>query len=198
MTLPSLREQHAETARRRILSAVADLLEHESAEELTMPLVAERAGISLRTVYRYYPTRELLLEAAGGWIGSELLRQGFPTSLDDIADSFEPACREFDERPGLVRAMALSQLGREARRSRRSTRVEAIRSALDEELAGLTEEERRQAQAVLAYLHNMLAYTTLREEHGLSGEEIGAALGWAIRTLVADLRERDRRHRREK
>jgi hypothetical protein len=42
----------------------------------------------------------------------------------------------------------------------------------------------------------MLAYTTLREEHGLSGDEIGEALGWAIRTLVADLRRRQRRARR--
>ena len=49
-------------------------------------------------------------------------------------------------------------------------------------------EELRHAAAVLSYLHNMLAYTTLREESGLSGEEIGEAIGWAIRTLVADLR----------
>lgn len=34
------------------------------------------------------------------------------------------------------------------------------------------------------------AYTTLREEHQLSGEEIGAALGWAIRTFVRRCRLR--------
>jgi hypothetical protein len=38
----------------------------------------------------------------------------------------------------------------------------------------------------------MLAYTTLREESGLDGEEIGRAIGWAIRTLVDDLRRRYR------
>jgi hypothetical protein len=70
--------------------------------------------------------------------------------------------------------------------------VEAIGRVLREELPGLAPEELRRAEAVLAYLHNMLAYTTLREEHELSGEEIGAALGWAIRTLVADLRKRER------
>jgi len=186
----SLREQQAEVARQRILAAVAELLERDGAEELTMPQVAEVSGISLRTVYRYYPTREQLLEAAGRWIGAELLRQGYPQSLDDVADTFEPACREFDRHPGLVRAMALSQLGRQARQRRRNERLRAIRKALEEEVGGLSERERRQAEAVLAYLHNMLAYTTLREEHDLSGEEIGAALGWAIRTLVADLRRR--------
>ena len=49
-------------------------------------------------------------------------------------------------------------------------------------------DEVRRAEAVIAYLHNILAYTTLREENGLSGEEIGRAIGWAIRALVEDLR----------
>jgi AcrR family transcriptional regulator len=196
ISVMSLREQQAETARRAILGAVAELLERDGADGLTMPQVAETSGVSLRTVYRYYPTREQLLEAAGRWIGGELLGQAYPQSLDDVADSFEPACREFDRHPGLVRAMALSQLGREARSSRRSERLEAIRKALENEVGDLSEQELRQAEAVLAYLHNMLAYTTLREEQQLSGEEIGAALGWAIRALVADLRRRHRSARR--
>jgi hypothetical protein len=44
----------------------------------------------------------------------------------------------------------------------------------------------------------MLAYTTLREENGLTGEEIGQAVGWAIRTLIADLRRRNRNLGRKK
>ena len=192
MSTTSLRDQQAALARERILRAVAELLERDAAEELTVPQVAELSGVSLRTVYRYFPTREELLAAAGRFIGGELLQQGYPTSLDDVADSFERACADFDERPGLVRAMALSQVGREARSSRRRERLAAIREALDAEVGGLPERELRQAEAVLAYLHNMLAYTTLREEQELSGEEIGEALGWAIRTVVADLRRRQR------
>jgi AcrR family transcriptional regulator len=193
-----LREEKAAFVRERVLRAVAELLERDGAAELTMPKVAELSGVSLRTVYRYFATREELLDAAGRWIGGELLKQGFPASLDDIADSFERACGEFDSRPGLVRAMALSDVGREARSSRRRKRLEAIREALEEEVGALSEAELRHAEAVLAYLHNMLAYTTLREEHELSGDEVGAALGWAIRTLVADLRRRQRAKERKR
>jgi AcrR family transcriptional regulator len=195
MAHASLREEQADTARRRILGAVAELIEQAGADDLTMPLVADTSGVSLRTLYRYYRTREELLEAAGRWIGGELLQQSFPESLDDIADSFGPACLEFDRHPGLVRAMALSEVGRKARSARRSERIDAIRTALEDEVGTLSKEELRQAEAVLAYLHNMLAYTTLREEHDLSGEEIGAALAWAIRALVTDLRRRDRKAR---
>jgi AcrR family transcriptional regulator len=186
----SLREQHAEVTRERIVAAVVALLERGEAEELTMPGVAEAAGISLRTVYRYYPTREDLLEAAGRWIGDELLRHPYPQTLDEVAELFRVGCRDFDEHPGLVRALALSRLGQSVRGYRRRERLDAISQALRREVGYLSEDELRRAEAVLAYLHNMLAYTVLREESGLAADEIGKALGWAIDTLVDDLRKR--------
>jgi AcrR family transcriptional regulator len=198
MTSISLREQHALATRERILGAVADLLERDDAEEVTVPAVAEASGVSLRTIYRYYPTREELLEAAGRWIGDELLKHPYPRDLDEVANLYQEGALDFDERPGLVRALAFSQLGRHVRGYRRRERLEAIGQALRAELAELSEPELRRAEAVLAYLHNMLAYTTLREENGLSGEEIGQAIGWAIRTLIADLRTRNRNLRRDK
>src|SRR3954471_20084056 len=196
VTATSLRDQHAAVTRTRLLSAVAEVLEEGDAEDLTMPDVAVAAGVSLRTVYRYYPTREELLEAAGRWIGDELLGQRYPQTLDEVAELFRVGCRDFDERPGLVRAMALSQLGRSMRAYRRRERLEAIGQALRDEVGNLPESEQQRAEAVLAYLHHMLAYTTLREESGLSGDEIGEALAWAIRTLVDDLRRRNGQTRR--
>jgi AcrR family transcriptional regulator len=192
----SLREQYAAATRERILSAVADLVERGEQEELTVPAVAEASGVSLRTIYRYYPTREDLMEAAGRWIGDELLKHPYPRDLDEVADLFEAGCRDFDERPGLARAMALSQLGQRVRGYRRRERLEAIGRALREEVGGVDEQELRHAEAVLAYLHNIIAYTVLREECGMSGEEIGRAIAWAIRTLVEDLRLKDRSSRR--
>src|SRR4051812_18244555 len=193
----SLRDEHAAAARERILSAVAELVERGELEELTMPDVATASGISLRTIYRYYPTREKLIEAAGRWIGKELMRHPYPRTLDEVADLFEVGCPDFDQRPGLVRAMALSQLGRRLRSYRRRERLGAISKALREELTTAPHAELRRAEAVLAYLHNMLAYTTLREESGLDGKEIGLAIAWAIRTLVDDLRRRYRRDQKE-
>src|SRR5215467_4548984 len=196
MSSVSLREQYAAATRERILSAVGDLVERGELEELTVPAVGEASGVSLRTIYRYYPMREDLMEAAGRWIGDELLRHPYPRDLDEVADLFEAGCRDFDERPGLARALALSQLGQRVRGYRRRERLEAIGRALREEVGGIDEQELRHAEAVLAYLHNIVAYTVLREECGMSGEEIGRAIAWAIRTLVEDLRRKDRRSRR--
>ena len=98
MSSVTLRDQHAAMARERILGAVADLLERGEAVELTVPAVARASGVSLRTIYRYYPTREQLLEAAGRWIGDELLKHRYPVDLDEVADLFQVGCSDFDER----------------------------------------------------------------------------------------------------
>jgi len=43
-----------------------------------MSSVAAASGVSLRTVYRYYATRDQLLEAAARWIGEELFGHPYP------------------------------------------------------------------------------------------------------------------------
>jgi AcrR family transcriptional regulator len=188
MPTQSLREQNAEATRARILAAVAGLIERGDVDELTVPDVAEASGVSLRTIYRYYPSRDELLEAAGRWIGNELMRHPYPRTLDEVAEAYRVGVTEFAARPGLVRALALSQVGRTVRGYRRRERLAAIRKALRTELPDLDEDELRRAEAVIAYLHNMLAFTTMREENHLSPDEIGEAVAWAIRTLVDDLR----------
>jgi AcrR family transcriptional regulator len=196
MPTQTLREQNAEATRARILAAVAGLIERGDVDELTVPDVAEASGVSLRTIYRYYPSRDALLEATGRWIGNELMRHPYPRTLDEVAEAYRVGVDEFAERPGLVRALALSQLGRTVRGYRRRERLAAIRKALRTELPELDEEELRRAEAVIAYLHNMLAFTTMREENHLTPDEIGEAVAWAIRTLVDDLRRGRRDDRR--
>src|SRR5436305_777012 len=103
--------------------AVADLLERGAPEDLTMPEVADASGVSLRTIYRCYPTRVDLPDAAGRWIGDELLKHRYPRDLDEVADLCEEGVADFDERPGLVRALAFSHLGRRVRGYRRRERL---------------------------------------------------------------------------
>jgi AcrR family transcriptional regulator len=57
-----LRADQMEQTRLRILRAVTDVLADPGTEEVTIPLVARRARVSLRTVYRHFPTREALFD----------------------------------------------------------------------------------------------------------------------------------------
>src|SRR5690606_3377980 len=96
----SLRGMQAELTRETILSSVADLLREENPEDITVPAVAKRSGISLRTVYRHYPEREQLFAAAADWINEEVFG-GIPYAhdLDELGSVFQLACERFDQEP---------------------------------------------------------------------------------------------------
>jgi AcrR family transcriptional regulator len=188
----TLRAQQAELTRELILKAVAELLEDESTGEISVPDVARRSGVSLRTVYRYFPTREELLATAAEWINERMFGGvPFAQTVDDLPELMRSACERWDEHPRLARAMALSQAGRSVRSHRRVQRLAAVRQALANETGNLSEREQRRAFAVLGYLENMLAWVTMRDEAGLDGREVGEAIEWATRTLIADLRRRN-------
>jgi hypothetical protein len=56
--------------------------------------------------------------------------------------------------------------------------------------ANLSSSQRDGVEAVIAYLASIQAWITMQDEFGLSGEQIGEAVSWAITTLLADLQSR--------
>ena len=189
-TETSLRQRHADLTRELILRTVAEMLEEGTASELAVPEVARRSGVSLRTVYRHFPTREELLGAAGEWIGVNVLRARIPDLIAEVPRVYAENAALWDEHPNLVEAMALTRGVNSVRSIRRRERLEKLREALREVTDGLPEDEARQAFGVFAYLNNMLAWVTMREDADLDGKQVGAAVAWAMQVLIDDLRRR--------
>jgi AcrR family transcriptional regulator len=183
-----LRERQAAVIREAILDALAGLLEREDPDDVALPQVAADAGISLRTLYRYFPTREAMFDAVGDHV---VACMGLPRQIDgadDIAPVFLESARRGAQSPQLVRAMLWTRLGRRARSAHRRRRVEAITAALAEVTSHLPAAEARQRAGALVYLASLPAWITVSEECGLSAEDAQLGIAWAITTLVAELR----------
>ena len=85
--------------------------------ELSMPAVAREAGVSLRTVYRHFPTKRDLL-AALAWYLDERMGYSlvpFPRDLDELATNIRQYFRALDGMDDTIRAAWSSQIAREAR-----------------------------------------------------------------------------------
>jgi AcrR family transcriptional regulator len=181
--MPELRDRQAELARTGILDALVARLEREDADELSMEALAADAGVSRRTLYRYFPTREVLYAAAGERIERLL---DLPTHVtggaEGISASFAHASRQLQRRPTLARAMVRSPL-RENRRA-------AIEEAVGETTVGLPVRESRRAAAVIAHLCSSASWIALQDEAHLSPEESREAITWALDTLISNLRRR--------
>lgn len=57
----SLRERKKEETRNKILDVSQELIQLYSFEEMTMQMIADKAGIALRTLYNYFPTKESMI-----------------------------------------------------------------------------------------------------------------------------------------
>jgi AcrR family transcriptional regulator len=189
---PSLRERRRQETAELILDAVLDLVAEAGIDGLTMEAVAERVGVSLRTVYRYFPDRASLLTAALGR-HNEAVPFESPTSPDQIGAAYGEVFSRFDDAPAIVQAVLAARVAGSVRWDARAKRIREIEEALAPACDHLPRQEAEQATAVIVYLANALAWLSLRDESGLDGQRSGAAITWAIDTLVADLARRNRR-----
>src|SRR3712207_4597456 len=93
----SLRERNKAEARRAILEAFAEEVAAGGLDDLTIDAVAARASVSPRTVYRYFPTREALLDGFDEWQDQQIGLPPLPLPPAEIPDVVERLFQLFDE-----------------------------------------------------------------------------------------------------
>ncbi len=184
-----LRAEQMDATRRRILGATADVLADEAVDEVTVPIVAMRARVSVRTVYRHFPTKEALIDAFGEWAEENLrlVVHSYPDTLEGVREMAPALYRMYDEREPLIRAL-LSKRGQEIRARTRRRRLKTFEKAMRELTEGLEPTERRRALAVVYLLVSAPAWQAMRDQWELEGEEAGQAAAWAVRVLTDELR----------
>jgi AcrR family transcriptional regulator len=183
----SLRERQAQQIRTAVLEAAISELEAKAVDDVSMADVARASGISLRTLYRYFPDRSSLLHAAGEHLYGAL---GVPFDIagpEDISASLLEAARRLSTRPELTRALVRTTAGRATRSAVRAQRVDAIKAALKPVTDSLDRDTARWAAAVVAHLCSAASWVIIADESGLDEDDAQRAVAWAIDTLLAAL-----------
>jgi AcrR family transcriptional regulator len=188
---PTLRDEYAALTRQRIVVAFVETLQDDAADDVSMAVVATRAKVAERTIYRHFKTRAELLAAAGEWVEDNVFGYIPFTSPDELPDIFRKLCKRFDRHPHLARALALTRVGRSVRAGFRKHLIEQHHNAMAPLVRHLKPKQVRQAEAMAAYLNNVLAWNALREDFGMSSAEIADTIDWALTTLLKDVRRRD-------
>jgi len=191
----SLRSEQAAETRQRILDAAIAQIADETAAGLTIPTVARRARVAVRTVYRYFPTKEDLLQAAGAEFDDRI---GFREFVDEI-DGLEPQLHDlfarFSRHEAMVRAALDTRSGREIRSRLRRNRVRGLERTLAPLLEGLDTEERRKRVALVYLFFSAQTWRLLIDYSDMTSDEAAATAGTGLTTVLAAL-ERDARRRK--
>jgi AcrR family transcriptional regulator len=176
-----------------ILAAATEQLATSGFQDFNMPALARKAGVALRTLYRYFPTKDALVDDLAVWLDDQISVRppGRPITAETLARSAEATFPQFDENEMVLLAQWATRAGRALRERGRERRREIYRAALEEVTCNLSKAEARDALAVIGYLLSSWTWKTFREEYGMTGVQSGKAVSWAINTLVADLRRRN-------
>ena len=188
-----LRAEQAEQTRARIVQAAVELL--ADADDLSMADVAERAGVSVRTVYRSFATKDDLLDGVIEWLGENILtRAGPPPSTKEEFVRLTPnVVRAIFEIEPLYRALFATKAGRESHRRTKGQRRVDVRGAFSEELSHVDDDAARRFSAVLHLVASSQGAMFLKDYWDLEPEDVGRALQWAIAALADAIADPKRR-----
>lgn len=187
----SLRRDQVEATKARILSAMAALMDESGGQEPTNRAVAERAQVTEVTVYRHFPSREVLLRALWSHLNREAgVDAGLPETVAELRAKIAPLFASFDASPAQIVARLTTAQGRAARASLDDERRAAFLAVVAQAARDLPAGERPKAAAALQLLYSGYAWLSLREQWELTGQDAVDAVAWATDALLADLERR--------
>ncbi len=190
-----LRERQAQQTRELILSTLTDLLETRRVDEITTRDLARAAGVSERTVYRYFPDREALLGGLSEQLGN-LVGGGHPggpiESVDDLPRAAVDLMAGLDEYYAAARAEAL--FNADPRRFAANTHANTMEftALVAAAFPDLDEREQMRLAAVTRCLLSAQAWLRMREEFGVLGVESGPTVAWVLDTIFSEVRRGNR------
>jgi AcrR family transcriptional regulator len=154
-----------------ILEATVQVLLDAGKERLTTTRVAARAGVSIGTLYQYFPNKSALLQAA------------LKRHLDGVTDAVEQACQEQEGNPVAHMATALVDAFLEAKMKDGKTSVALYAVSADVDAARIVREVGlRSNRAIIAMLAS--AREPLTKDPQLVASMLQGAMGGISRRLL--------------
>ncbi len=185
-TVATLADRKNELTRRLVLDAAVELLERSSSlHEVTFLAVAQRANISQRTLFRYFHTRDLLLDALAEEIRVRIAPPPPPRTLTELADAPRLLYQAFEAQRRLVTAGLQPELVRRMVDAQARARWIAIRKLVDQHASRRGERERTIAAANVRYY---LAATSWHYFRTYLGFDLADTIACAETAIAQSLR----------
>lgn len=172
-----------------ILGAYSELIDEVGSDDVSFRVIALRAGVGERTVFRYYPTRVDLLLATAAWIERTIFSRQESDSIFDVPLAIREAMEAYNRRPELAHVVAETAM-RGVNGAESAPRRDRFDAMLRAEVPSLSEHERRLIVAALCHLDSSTTWVTMRRELGMSSRDIADAAMWTAEAVLDPIRDR--------
>ncbi|TFD49678.1 TetR/AcrR family transcriptional regulator [Cryobacterium frigoriphilum] len=172
-----------------ILRAYSELIEEVGTDDISFRLIAVRAGVGERTVFRHYPTRIDLLLATAAWIEQTIFSRREPASIFDVPIAIREAMDAYNRRPELAHVVAETAM-RGVNGAEPAPNRDRFDTMLRAEVPSLAAPERRLLVAALCHLDSSATWVTMHRELGMDARDIADAAMWAAEAQLNPIRDR--------
>jgi AcrR family transcriptional regulator len=183
-----LRKERAEQTRERILEGVVQVMARNGIAELSIPMIAREAGVSVPSVYHHFPTKRELIAALddyaqrkGGFSLSEFPPLNNP---DDLANIILPLFKRREAIEPTIAAAFRSRVGYDLRRPQLEERARYFGGGLQPITEQLSRKEGEWLEDVVFVLTSYGCVRAFRDYLGLDTTQAAERVAWAIRTLA--------------
>jgi AcrR family transcriptional regulator len=182
----------AET-RATIVNAVVKVILEQGIHDFTMQSVAKAAGVSQRTVYRHFRTRDALLEGLLMHLHWRVVAAGLapPENVAAWATYAAPLFEHFSRMRDAMRASVIAAVALGYQPHQQLDSLGVVRRSLGAHFRHLSPTELREAAAALRVLLGRYTWYTLAVELELDATEVARSASWAVSALLRDLERRN-------
>ena len=190
--------RHAEATHKAILAAAVDLFRERHSDRFSVQEVADRAGLTHRTVYRYFPTRQALMAATAQQLGAPGAGEEHfsnATKTEEWIAALGPHLARIEENLEIARNLLVAvltsddlQLFNQDLHGRDSHRWQIFRR----QFPRLPERDARRTFATLRHLTSSASYVLLRHRFGLPAAEATKAIQSGASQILEHAARRNR------
>jgi AcrR family transcriptional regulator len=179
-----LRARQRDDTRRAILHSFNELLDEGNPVTISVPAVAQRAGVSVRTLYRYFANKDALMEAGGRWF-DEAARGavGGDVTNANRQEYLRRLWVDFADNISAVRAQHASAPGRDLRQRRLPAARALVDAALPPTLDG---RDRDDVVDLVVAVASSSMFLELVDRMGHDPERAAALVDRLIDLLITD------------
>ena len=177
-----------ESTRRAILGALAEVIVESGTTGFSVQDVADRAGVTHRTVYNHYPTREALNDALAVYVEEQMAAgKTVPpeagVSVANIATVIPASFEVFAQHEALTRAYVMLMIAARGPGAPTKARTKRFSQRVGRELGPLPRHVSREISATMRMFFSTTGWHLLTEHYGLTNAQATAAASWALRVL---------------
>lgn len=185
----SARLQAKNSTRDAIIRAAIDTFMAERSFGITLPAVAQRAQVTVKTVLRHFGSRDGLVDAAWSQAYAEVMAERVPPQ-GDPEGAMNVLIAHYERRGGVVLAMLADETDPRAARMNDAGRLahrEWVQEVFADRLPQSAAECARLVD-VLVVATDVYAWKLLRIDRGLSVDEVADRMGLMTEALLAEVR----------